>query len=288
MHKSLLPPKSDFVFKRIFGDVRNTDILADFLQSVLTIPVEDYLEVSVVDPNFTKDYEDDKLGILDVKVRTKSGRTIDVEIQQWAFKNIEERILFYTSKMLLEQIDEGDNYVKIQQVISILITNYPLYGTDTAYHHRFKLHDDENGISFTDKLEVHTLELTKLPSADDCTRLYEWLKFLKVETREELDMIATENPTINKAKGVLLQMSEDERARMLYDQRMRYEMDMRALMLDARLEGEARGEARGEIKGIAEGKAEVVQIMLRRGKSITDIADDTGLSLSVVQTLIKQ
>jgi hypothetical protein len=35
--KPLLPVKSDFVFKAIFGDQRNVDILAEFLQSVLDI-----------------------------------------------------------------------------------------------------------------------------------------------------------------------------------------------------------------------------------------------------------
>ena len=30
-----LPPKNDFVFKRLFGDVHNTDILLAFLNAVL-------------------------------------------------------------------------------------------------------------------------------------------------------------------------------------------------------------------------------------------------------------
>ena len=36
--KTLLPIKSDFVFKIIFGDQRNVDILADFLKFVIDIP----------------------------------------------------------------------------------------------------------------------------------------------------------------------------------------------------------------------------------------------------------
>ena len=37
----LLPVKSDFVFKLIFGDQKNIDILASFLKSVLDIPDEE-------------------------------------------------------------------------------------------------------------------------------------------------------------------------------------------------------------------------------------------------------
>ncbi|MDR3183744.1 MAG: Rpn family recombination-promoting nuclease/putative transposase [Planctomycetaceae bacterium] len=37
----LLSPKSDIVFKLIFGDQRNADVLAAFLQAVLDLPAEE-------------------------------------------------------------------------------------------------------------------------------------------------------------------------------------------------------------------------------------------------------
>ena len=40
--KPLLPVKSDFVFRQIFGDQRNEDILGAFLRSVLDIPDDEY------------------------------------------------------------------------------------------------------------------------------------------------------------------------------------------------------------------------------------------------------
>jgi len=77
---TLLPVKSDFVFKLIFGDQRNVDILADFLKSVLDIPEEEYDYLTIVDPYLKKASEDDKYGILDVRVNTKSGQVIHAEI----------------------------------------------------------------------------------------------------------------------------------------------------------------------------------------------------------------
>ena len=38
MTESILPPKSNTVFQLLFGDQRNVELLADFLQSVLDIP----------------------------------------------------------------------------------------------------------------------------------------------------------------------------------------------------------------------------------------------------------
>ena len=62
--KPLLPVKSDFVFKRIFGDQRNVDVLADFLKSVLDIPDEEYKSITVIDPHIKKESKNDKYGIL--------------------------------------------------------------------------------------------------------------------------------------------------------------------------------------------------------------------------------
>ncbi|MCL2124971.1 MAG: Rpn family recombination-promoting nuclease/putative transposase, partial [Oscillospiraceae bacterium] len=70
---SLLPVKSDFVFKLIFGDQRNVDILAAFLRSVLDIPDDEYDQLTIVDPYLKKESEDDKYSILDVKLHTVSG-----------------------------------------------------------------------------------------------------------------------------------------------------------------------------------------------------------------------
>jgi len=61
----LLPVTSDFIFKLIFGDQRNVDILAAFLRSVLDIPDDEYDRLVIVDPHIKKESQDDKYGNLD-------------------------------------------------------------------------------------------------------------------------------------------------------------------------------------------------------------------------------
>ena len=75
-----LPPKSDFIFKKIFGDAKNTEILAAFLKSTLDIAPEEYEKIILTDTHINPVDERDKMGILDVKVQTKSGNFIDIEI----------------------------------------------------------------------------------------------------------------------------------------------------------------------------------------------------------------
>ena len=77
----LLSPKSDLIFKLIFGDQHNADILAAFLRAVLDIGR--IRTATIVDPHLKQDIGSDKLGILDVKVHT---RTVFPEVLSKHFK----------------------------------------------------------------------------------------------------------------------------------------------------------------------------------------------------------
>ena len=81
MNRAILPVKSDIIFRIFFADERNIEFLTDFLKSALSIPAEEYEEVAIVDPHLIREHPTDKLGIIDVKVKTKSGKTIHIEIQ---------------------------------------------------------------------------------------------------------------------------------------------------------------------------------------------------------------
>jgi len=138
--------------------------------------------------------------------------------------------------MITEQVGAGIDYSKIQRAISIIITDYSLKPNNAKYHNRYSL-CDETGKQFTDILEVNTLELSKLPDIADGTNLWEWMKFLKSESKEEFDMIATKNPVISKAVVRLAELSQDERTRILYESRQMLEWDIDIGKQAARHEG---------------------------------------------------
>ncbi len=78
-----LPPTSDYIFKRIFGDPNNLyDILADFLKAVITDLQNYELEkITLRDMHVLPNLQDDKFCVLDVMVEPNSGKLIDIEIQ---------------------------------------------------------------------------------------------------------------------------------------------------------------------------------------------------------------
>jgi uncharacterized protein YceH (UPF0502 family) len=60
-----------------------------------------------------------------------------------------------------------------------------------------------------------------LPDGADGTKLYDWAKFIAAETEEELNMLAERNPEVGRAVIKLKKMSADEKARDLYERRLK-------------------------------------------------------------------
>ncbi|MCL2232903.1 MAG: Rpn family recombination-promoting nuclease/putative transposase, partial [Treponema sp.] len=92
--------------------------------------------------------------------------------------------------------------------------------------------------------EIYTLELSKVPNANDGKRVWEWLQFLLARTEEEFEMIAEVNPEIRKATDALYTLSADPAVRAEYDMREKAWRDRVSQFHDA------------EEKGIEKGRAE--------------------------------
>jgi len=224
-NRGILPIKSDVVFRLFFADERNAELLVSFLKSVLRLPEDDYNEIEIADPHLLREYDGDKLAIIDVKLRTKSRKVIHIEIQLKVTPELKNRIILYDSKLIAEQIGSGDDYAVIKQVISIVITDERLIDGSGKYHHRFTFYDHDARVELADIIEIHTLELDKLPEGADGTELYDWAKFIAADTEEELNMVAERNPQVAKAVVRLRELSSDERARDTFDRQEKARRD---------------------------------------------------------------
>jgi predicted transposase/invertase (TIGR01784 family) len=255
---SLLPLKSDIVFKMVFGDPRFIPIIRAFLTVVLDIAAELFEDLKIIDPHLERDLAGDKLGILDVRVQLKDGKLIAVEIQVRPVPAMAERVTFSTSRNLTRQISSGESYTKIERAVTIVITDYDMIQEDGHYHHVFRLYDSEHDVLLTDVMEIHTLELNKLPESSSGAReeeLLNWLRLIRSEREEEIAMLGTKTPEMGMAVDRLVRLSADERTRMLYEARELYLMDEMARREAAYAEGRAEGEALGVAKGMVEGEA---------------------------------
>jgi predicted transposase/invertase (TIGR01784 family) len=266
-----LSPRYDVVFKNIFGE-KHIPILADFLKAVLDLSADEYEDIRVIDPHLLRKHKSGKLGILDLRVTTKSGRFLNVELQVSPQPSIWKRILYYNARLLTDQIVSGDDYDKINHAVSILISYPVLFEQTGEYHNKFRLYDERTRISYPDSLEIHVLEVQKARSADD-SPLANWLRFFAAETAEEYEMSAQTRPAIAEAWGVIQYLSADEESRLLAE----YEEMARR--------DEADRQKGAYSKGRQEEKLEVARNLLQEKTPMNTISKVTGLSLDEVKRL---
>jgi predicted transposase/invertase (TIGR01784 family) len=234
--------------------------------------------------------------ILDVKVHTTSGRVINVEIQVEPSPDVRKRVMYYSAGMLREQIRKGEDYRDISQVICIIITDYVLAPQEKDYFNGISMRYDKSGNEFTDVQKFITLELPKVPEHDDARKIWNWLKFIKSQSREELMEIAEKNPVLRKPVAILMELSEDERTRMIVEKQEIYRMDqssrMRGAYTDGKAEGLQEGLKAGQQEGLKAGeekayqeKLDAARKMKSDGFSSEQIRKYTGFSPEEIDKL---
>jgi predicted transposase/invertase (TIGR01784 family) len=274
--KPLLRLLYDSVCRSVFSD---REIVVDFISSVINIPVSEFDDVSIEDPNILGGNRDDKSVILDVRVITKSGHCIDIEIQRALHKAFVNRTIFNNARNLTAQLERGNRYDVLRRSISIIITDFELFD-DEVPQHRFMYYDVKTQKLLSDITELNYLELPKTPNDDD-SKVYKWMRLFCAREEEEMQTIAQESPALRKTVMKIIEMSEDQKARRIAEakeeQRIREES-----LYDTGIDN-------GIEQGIERGKTTTTLEIARKMKlkEISDeiIAETTGLSITEVEAL---
>jgi predicted transposase/invertase (TIGR01784 family) len=244
-------PVVDFVFKMLFATPDNIDLLIDLLNAVLVLnsPIT---EVEILNPFNNKEFEEDKLSIVDIKARDQDGSWYIIEMQTSLPAGLQNRLVYYTAEMYAKQMREGEGYGDLKPAISICFLTEPLFPHHAAGHFRFSLVDVENRISLNNQFQLHVIELSKYDCLEEivhgASRLEQWTFFLHRADEFPAERLRELLPTstFTKATGMLEMISHDDRLRIIYDDHAKAERDQFALIKDARSEGEARGIEKGE------------------------------------------
>ena len=240
----LMSPKVDYCFKELLA---YPEIRKGFVAAILNKDPEEIAETTLMPTILSKDTEDGKYGILDVRIRMKNGSQMDLEMQVAPFEFWNNRVIFYLSKMYAEQVKEGDKYKNLKPCIHVSILNFNLFHEDQTCFREIAFCDLTTKQKYTDLLEIYVLELKKLPpEQNEEPLIIKWMRFLAAESREDFEKMAGEDNYINEAYEVLQKLSADERKRLEYEARQKAIMDYDSQMSSSREEGIRIGEERGE------------------------------------------
>lgn len=243
MEDFIMKPKVDMAFKEIMMDEKAR---IGFLSAMLKIRPEDIKETRILNANLRKEHEDDKQGILDVRILMNDAVEINVEIQLTRLKVWANRALFYLAKMYADQIAPKQNYGVFKKCVSISILDFKLFPEEEDFYSCFHIREDTRNFIYTDKMEFHVLELPKLPEElkEDCSNIELWAKFINAERKEEFDMLAQKDPYIKSAYEQLQVVSQDKEKRLEYEARQKAIWDYNQMVLEAEERGEERAEGR--------------------------------------------
>jgi predicted transposase/invertase (TIGR01784 family) len=291
--KSLLLPRYDRIFKKLFGSKKNIRILRSLLSAVLDLPPESLKTITIEDPNLRMENKDaNKEPVLDLKLTLADGTNLDVELQVGSVTSMKERVVFYASKLIAEQIGAGDDYGGLHRSIIAVITYFDLTRDPSDYLHRFFLYDKKHDLIFTKLVEIDILEVKKLPKQEDGSLLWLWGKFFDAKTEEEFDMLAEKNEDVGKAVAIIKRLSGSERERRIAEIEEKRRRDIAAHEQALREEAVEEGMAEGMAKGMAEGMAKATEAiavnLLRNGATPELVAKSTGLSVERILHLSEQ
>ena len=288
--RKLLKPTNDYVFKRIFGYVGNEEITKGLLNAI--IDGANIKEVKLdCKEILEQDLKTDKFGILDIRAVLDNSIQCNIEMQIIDRKDIENRLLFYWSKLYSKSINLGEDYITAQKTIIILFADYEITGLEKIHKYFSKWHiceDECKNVILTKNFEIYIIELPKFEKYSNESELSNWVKF--IINPEVIKMSEVKkNESLKKAHDVLNEISDDEREEELVFQRLMYIMDKKAI----ETAGFDKGEKVGMEKGIQEGvkkdkkseKIKIAKVLLNKRVDIDIISESTGLTKEEIEKL---
>lgn len=280
----------DWAIKKILRSKANFAILEGFLSELL---FDNITITEILETESNKIALDDKFNRLDIKVKNSKDEIVLIEIQYNRELDYLQRMLYATSKIIIEHIKESEAYSKIVKVISINILYFDLgEGDDYIYkgttsfiglhnHSQLKLNADQIELYKTEQIEQVYPEyyLIKINNFNDIAKdtLDQWIYFLKNEEVKD----NFEAKGLVQAKEVLdyLKYSEEER--------LEYESYKESLHYQASMYESTYviGILKGEKKGKMEEKMAIAKKMLQKNIEIAIIAEVTGLTRQEIESI---
>ena len=276
----LLDPKNDYVFKRIFGEKGDEDILMSLINAILkgnpTIK-----ELELLNTEYPKEGVITKGCQFDILAKTDNNVTINIEMQYRRNSNIRDRIIYYSDRLNVGEYKVGQKYGE-KKVISIWIFAENLTDREEPISEIFpcfKENKNDKWEVFTENKRIIIFELKKYKTTDYNYKdiLTNWVNFLQEPNILENNPLKINNNELDKAIVKLEYISKKDEERYIIDSFTDYERDYYNDTKTAKEEGLK--------EGLKEGKIEMAKKMLKEGLDLNLISKLSDLSVEEIKNL---
>ena len=212
---------------------------------------------------------------LDVYVEDKEGRVYDIEMQCTNAPNngLAKRSRFYQSMIDMELLGKGEKYEDLNPSYVIFICTFDPFGANLPIYTFMHCCEEDNTVKLDDEETRVFLNSKGSENAAD-PDIAAFLRYVDGKAPEG-EFVRSVDQEVQRVKG----MEKVRREYMILSDEIRRRQE------EARIEGLAEGRAEGRAEGLTEGQYAIVKRMLKRGRSVQDIVEDTGVTEAEVRKL---
>jgi predicted transposase/invertase (TIGR01784 family) len=308
-------PKTDFGFHRVFS---HADMMKSFLNEVVLSeekPDEQITSISYIPPEHFGETEEERHFIFDTRCKTNKGEDVVVEMQNARQKNFVNRLIFYITYLIRNQIPprkrkgkskgkDGEKpiewHYELTPVYIVAVINFSmLKGEEKSKKFKDIVTDCMQLMSvktkrcFSDKLNFVIVDLTNFNKEESELETVQdyWLYTLKhAETLNKRPETIKDKLFIDLYNSILLTQKLTQEEIKTYKDSVMELKQLSSFTEEAKMEGieigEKRGEKRGERRGEKRAYAQVAINAFGTGMSVESISALTGLSVKQVYKIL--
>jgi predicted transposase/invertase (TIGR01784 family) len=251
-------PKTDFVFKRIFGAEARKPLLIALLNHLLELEGEHrILDVQHLSGEQRADVPELKLSIVDVKCTDASGRRFVVEMQVLKVEGFEKRVVYNASKAYVMQLRGADEYPTLCNVLGVTICNFEFWPekdqgdrAKVPMLSRWRMQEQHSGELGLPQVQHVFLELPKYAAGNNPETLVDkWAYFFREAKNLNVVPAALSEGPFREALEVTRTATFTPEEWEAYERAKMAEQDARGALAVAHGEGVEEGVLKGELKG---------------------------------------
>ena len=279
---------SDGIFKIVFAEEKDHTLLISLVNAMLDLQGDRAIKSITLEMQEFPGIFNKKDCILDIIGTTNAGEKVLVEVQQQGDDFFCDRVEYYISRVIENQVHTSEKY-ELPQIYFLGLLDFEMFPEEPAeYIH----HVDEtcHGKKFFPKIQKVFVEIDKFfelenagTTKNDNSDAAQWLRAIKAIIKEEpAPEKILQNETFKRLMDSvkLINFAEE-----LFNLEVKNMTDMKAQHEIGFAEGKSKGKAEGLIEGEHNKAREMATKMLAKNKPIEEIVEFTGLSEAEIQTL---
>ena len=261
---------NDAVFKHYYSVASNLSVLVSLILGEEVLP-EDITYLSnevIITPKVKKPR-------FDLRILIQNELNIDLEMQNNKEKYFKERVVYYFSSMIMNDIQEGESYHSNNNYLGIWLLNSNVSIFDNnSYYEEYVIYGTISKKEIIEgKYKILIIDLKKLDLCDNI-ELREYFSMIESKSNITRNLNSSNELIKKEAKKMKDYLESNESFRIALET-LKSELDYNSAIKSAKEEG------------INQNKKEVIFKLFQKGKSFEEIADLLDLSIDEVKEILE-